>query len=384
MDLPIAMPSRKRAKGKQRKAAAASAVSDDAPADLDSLLKSMMPPSLDDHAYWYRQGQKGEKERRKTLQRILSNLSLDGDKSEENEIKSEFVFNSALKNMTLSDSVATTPPPKEECPLCMFVLPPITKMSKYMPCCGQVICRACYVRNNPMIGGQMEGLLDGSMYENCVPGRFEEMCTKMECAFCRSKDTFPMYDLAVVKQRERLETRASKGESRALVELGTIHLNGEQETINPDKKRERNVPKALECFKEAASLNNCDAYYELAMLHKLKYEPANYLACLEKAAELGSMKAHVALADIAAQMGEMKVSMAHHTILAAVGYSKDSIDQLTSGYRDGHITKDELSTSLRAYQSARKEYTSDERARLERIASRRNPDGSFIPARLYM
>ncbi len=376
------MPSRKRAKGQQRKAAAASA-SVAPEEDLESLLDSIMPPPLDDHAYWYREGQKGEKERRKTLQSMLSNLSLDGDKSEDGEIKSEFVFNSALKKLKLSDAAATIPPQKEDCPLCMYALPPNIDTSKYMACCGQVICRACDVRNNPMVGGQMEGIFS---LMNFSKGRFDENYAKIECAFCRSKDIFPVYEVAVVKQKERLETRANKGESRALVELGTLYLNGDpvSQTINSDKKSVRDASKAFECFKEAASLNNCDAYYELAMLHKLKYEPANYLACLEKAAELGSMKAHVTLADIAAEKGDMKVSILHHKVLAAVGYSKDSIDQLTSGFRAGHITKDELALSLRAYQAAREEYTSNERARLERIASRRGPDGSFIPARMYM
>ena len=381
------MPPRKRTKGKQRRAAAAaSAVSDEAPADLDSRLESLKPPPLDDYAYWYREAQKGDKERRKTLQRMLSSLSLDGDKSEENEITSEFVFNSALKKMKLSDSVVTTPPPKEECPLCMYALPPNTHASTYMPCCGKVICRACDVRNNPLVGGQIEGLFSESAFMNFMPGRFEEMCAKIECAFCRSKDIHVLSETAIIKQRERLETRANKGESRALVELGSLHLNGsEQLEMIDGKKNVRSASKALACFKEAASLGNCDAYYELARLHKLKYEPANYLACLEKAAELGSMKAHEKLADIATQMGNIKVALAHHKVLAAVGYSKDSIDQLTSGFRAGHITKDELASSLRAYQATRKEYTSDERARLERIAgSRRGPDGSFIPHRMYM
>lgn len=120
------------------------------------------------------------------------------------------------------------------------------------------------------------------------------------------------------------------------------------------------------------------------MLHKLKYEPANYLACLEKAAELGNMKAHATLADIATRMGNMKVSMAHHKVLAAVGYSEDSIDRLTSGYRGGYITKVELASSLRAYQTARKEFVNNERAQLERISSGRGPDGTVIPARRFM
>lgn len=360
------MPSRKRAQGKQRKARKAAAA-----------LSSAVSNNVD--------GVDEEEIEKETLRSMLSNLSLDGGKNEDKKIMSECEFNSALMNMHLSDVVETSPPLKQDCPLCMYALPPNTDQSKYLPCCGQVICRSCDIRNNPFAGGQLEGFTSGSALMNCMPGRVEEMCAKTECAFCRSTDIFPIIETAIVKERERLESRANKGDSRALVELGLVNLNGtKQLEIISGKKSDRNASKALACFKEAASLGNCDAYYELAMLHKLKYEPANYLACLEKAAELGSMKAHVALADIASQMGNIKVSLAHHKVLAAAGYSKDSVDQLEFGYRGGYITKGELALSLRTYQAARKEYTNKERAQMELFSSGRNPDGSLNPARRFM
>ena len=145
--------------------------------------------------------------------------------------------------------------------------------------------------------------------------------------------------------------------------------------------------KAVKYFEKAASLGNGDACYELSKRHKklcmnagdqrsLMLFAGDYLACLEKAAGLGTMEAHHDLAEIARKQNKFTVAMSHYKVLAAVGYDKHSIDQLTVGYKDGYVTKDDLESSLRAYHTSRKEFVTTARCQLELLGAgrRQRPD----------
>ena len=109
----------------------------------------------------------------------------------------------------------------------------------------------------------------------------------------------------------------------------------------------------------------------------------DYLACLEKAAGLGTMEAHHELAEIAMKQNNFKVAMSHYKVLAAVGYDKHSIDQLTVGYKDGHVTKDELASSLRAYHTSRKEFATHARCQLELLGAGMSKDGEVTASNRY-
>lgn len=212
---------------------------------------------------------------------------------------------------------------------------------------------------------------------NMMPGNFEKKLEELCCPFCRSTDDMGVCkDKSIrAKRKKILERRARNGDKRALLELGKLYLYGNTKTPEEMKAEwgigqdaaaadnydnGRDIAKALECFKEAASLGNSDAHYALSDLHLKNYEAADYLTHLEKAAELGSMEAHQDLAELAMQRQKFKLAMEHYKILAAagLGFTKKLMD----GYKEGHVTKDDLETSLRASHAARKELASTDRA----------------------
>ena len=96
------------------------------------------------------------------------------------------------------------------------------------------------------------------------------------------------------------------------------------------------------------------------------------------------MEAHDELASLAMEKKQIKVAMKHYQFLAFAGYSKESTEKLTAGYKDGFVTKEELASSLRAYQSAREEFSSKERAQMELMSAGVTSDGKVKPSRMYM
>lgn len=153
--------------------------------------------------------------------------------------------------------------------------------------------------------------------------------------------------------------------------------------IGTDNRRNQDEKKAIECFEKAASLGNCDAYHELSKLQGKLYKVDEYLAHLEKAAKLGCVEAHEELATLATKQGNIKVAMSHYKVLACVGYDQNSIDQLTIGYKSGHVSKDDLASALRSFQASRKEIITAERTHLANIGSTVSSDGKLIPSDMY-
>ena len=122
-------------------------------------------------------------------------------------------------------------------------------------------------------------------------------------------------------------------------------------------------------------MGNGDAYFELAILHRTEYKASDFFACLEKATAMGNIEARNEVAFLAMEMKQIEIAMAHYKILAAVGYSKESIQKLTAGFKDGYVTKDELESAIRAYDASRNELCSTDRMQLDRISAGVSPDG---------
>jgi TPR repeat protein len=110
---------------------------------------------------------------------------------------------------------------------------------------------------------------------------------------------------------------------------------------------------------------------------------ADYLVCVKKAAVLGVIKAHKDLADLAMKAKNYKVAMAHYKVLASVGYDRESLDHLTTGYEDGHVTKKDLETALRGFEPARKEYRTAARCQLGNFGCFESSDGKLVLSELF-
>mmetsp|Transcript_24219 Transcript_24219/g.36707 ORF Transcript_24219/g.36707 Transcript_24219/m.36707 type:complete len:407 (+) Transcript_24219:147-1367(+) len=324
-------------------------------------------------------------------------------------------FNAALNSIELNEDNDLTPPPSpQDCDLCMYRMPPGARRSKYFACCGKVVCKACFGRSTP---GNFLDMFGNSNYENLSQmerinllmstfgpngtASAEKRDEQRGCPFCRSTDDMVPYTIEHHKIRERcLLLRANKGDSRALLELACLHktgysgdsldkLKGDREfifegTVRKGKRSPEGDAKAFEYFQKSAALGNGDAYYYLSEFHRQDYNAADFFDCLVKAAALGSVEAHDELASLAMEKKQIKVAMKHYQFLALVGYSKESTEKLTAGYKDGYVTKEELASSLRAYQAAREEFSSKERAQMELMSAGVTSDGKVKPSRMYM
>ena len=276
--------------------------------------------------------------------------------------------------------------------LCMSIMPHDTKASNFYGCCGKLVCNSCFTRSSTNMFNSQGGL-------NSFLEAWQER-TNSSCPFCRSSDDVIPNDKKDCERREQcLESRANKGDSRAVLELAYIYRKGLGKT-DLDKigdndsislafgSRERSSEsrtKELQYFQKAASMGNSQAYYELAILHRKQYDAVGFFSSLQKATALGNFEAREELAYLAIEMKQVDIAMAHHKILASEGFSKESLEKLTEGYKDGCVTKDELETAIRAYHSSREELCTKERTVLELFNAGISSDGKSVkPLGMFM
>lgn len=318
----------------------------------------------------------------------------------EENAKNRRAFNDALLEKEISSDI-TVLPPRPDCDLCMHLMPPGIEASKFLGCCGKIICRACFARSSaPEFWSMMNG-------ESTVMQTMQNMlglCSQeRRCPFCRSPDDIIQFTKTEYAKRERcLESLANKGNSRAVLELAWVHQKGvsaaalvnacdenlvtsENELIPGKGNRSQESDTiALEYFNKAADLGNADAYYELSKKHRAEYNADDYFLCLSKAVNLGCIEARDDLAMLAMQKKQKHIAMEHYKILAAAGYGKETTSTLTSGYKEGCVTKDELETALRAYHAARKEICSQERTHFERCTAGTSAEGKLKTSGMYI
>lgn len=324
-------------------------------------------------------------------------------------------FNDALLEKEISSDI-THLPPQPDCDLCMYMMPPGMKASKFLGCCGKIICRACFSQSScpgfmdymkicdEKESHSVDERIRAMMQVFGQGGSFsKETQDSRRCPFCRSSDDMIQFTKEHHAKRERcLESLADKGNSRAVLELAWVHQRGYSAAAlanlnasdDPIFDRSGNVTrgnltyeghmKALEYFNKAADLGNADAYYELSKKHRADYNADDYFLCLSKAVNLGCIEARDDLAMLAMQKKQKHIAMEHYKNLAAVGYGKDTTKMLTAGYKEGCVTKDELETALRAYHAARKEIFSKERARFELMGVGISADGKVTTPGTFM
>lgn len=316
----------------------------------------------------------------------------------EDNAKKRRAFNDALLEKEISSDI-TPLPPQPDCDLCMHLMPPGIKASKFLGCCGKIICRACFARSSmPEFWSMMNG---ESTFESTAMNFMQNMSDlrsrERRCPFCRSPDDIVQLTKIGYAKRERcLESLADQGNSRAMLELAWVHQKGESAAALVNECEENVLIKgkgnrsyegdtiALEYFNKAADLENADAYYELSKKHRAEYNADDYLLCLNKAVNLGNIEARDDLAMLAMHKNQKHIALEHYKILAAAGYGNETTSTLTAGYKEGCVTKDELETALRAYHAARKEICSKERAHFERCTAGTSADGKVKTAGMYI
>ena len=227
------------------------------------------------------------------------------------------------------------PPPKEECPICMLLLPHANGLkslnSVYQPCCGKVICCGCTL---VAVGKMHMGEL------------------KRCCPFCRLPNVSSDKELV-----QRMEKRTKMNDANACCNLGCGYR---QEFWGLT----RNVKVELELLNKAVELGNLEAHLFIATAYQngdsVEKDMEKAIYHWELAAIGGHEIARHNLGWAEQQKGNMQRAMKHHMISARGGYD-DSLKQVGIGYKRGYVTKDEYASTLRAYQSTLDKMRSEQR-----------------------
>ena len=237
-------------------------------------------------------------------------------------------------NLDLGEELDVGPigtlPPREECPICMRVLPLDEGQQLYACCCGKVVCGSCHFQH------QMKST--------------ERVTT---CSFCRT--TLPDSDEEILAQ---LQKRIKLKDPDALVNLAMAHGRGKL-GVPVDQAR------CIELLRESASLGFPPAHSQLGNFHKfgemgLEQNEEEALKYWKEAAEGGHVQAQNNLGAIEDGRGDDVAAMRHWR-LSASGGSRRSVTNLIICFEDGLLQHKDLAETLQAMYCARAELMSEDR-----------------------
>jgi len=253
------------------------------------------------------------------------------DKEDCSEIVSDILGRLDISNN--DELLFRDPPPRKECPICMLPMPHANGLCgvhhAYNPCCGKLLCRGC---SNEMMQGNM----------------------KLCCAFCRTP--LPRSHKEYIK---RLKKRVKLKDAEAFFSLGCFYYHG-QRGLSQDRN------KGLELWNQAAELGSISAHYNISTAYfsgdgvEQDEKKANYH--YKMAAIGGHEEARHNLGCMEERNGNRRRAMKHFMIAASAG-DELSLTAVGKGFRYGCVTKDEYTSTLRAYQSSCDDMKSEQRAK---------------------
>ena len=231
------------------------------------------------------------------------------------------------------------PMPREECPICMVVMPLNSSMQTYMQCCGKVICSGCIYAH------QMANLdIDDGAGDTCP--------------FCRypAPDSDDSHEEII----KCLMARVKIDDALAIVQLANHYCVGEF-GLPVDRA------KAIRLLEQAADLGCASANCSLAALYfqgddggLLKTDQQKAKLHWEFAAKKGDPDAHFRIGLIEWDNGNHDIGIRHVRISAQLG-SKKSVDFLREMAKRGNLSKEELEESEKACNVAIEAMRTEER-----------------------
>jgi tetratricopeptide (TPR) repeat protein len=207
-------------------------------------------------------------------------------------------------------------------------------MEKYYPCCGKNICRGC-------------------LYS------FRESANIGKCPFCNADCNRTRED-----QVEDLMKRVEANDATSICLLAYCcykGLNGVQQ----------DHVKAMELFTKALELGCSKAHYQLGNIY---HEGGNLKKAKfhnEAAAMAGNEVARCNLGVMEAQSGNIERAIKHWTIAASAG-SYHSMHELIIFFKQGHVSRESIDSTLIAYNNACAELRSEARDACIRAITERN------------
>ena len=218
------------------------------------------------------------------------------------------------------------PPQNEDCPICFLRLPTLSSGWRHRTCCGKRICSGCIHAVN-------------------------KMDAERKCPFCRVPTPTEQDGI------KQITKRAETGDAEAITGLGYLYWRG-SDGLPQDFER------ALELWHRAAELGHAGAYNNIGYSYwngrGVERDEKKGKHYCELSAMGGNTDARYHLGIIEENAGNMDKALKHHMI--AVGFGDDgSLKQMKQLFMKGHVTKDEYSKALKAYQAYLGEIKSDQR-----------------------
>ena len=235
--------------------------------------------------------------------------------------------------------------PTEDCAICLVPLPPVKSETCYLACCGNIICKACYIENKASINKQNEKKSAGKKLA-------------FACPFCR--EPIPTSD----EEYAQLQARCLKNDHNALRNMGCSFVKGYLGKAKDELK-------ALDCYIRAAELGSPEVCVGIAEC----YREGNGVAIDNERAALferigalrGSVVARHNIGKSEYDSGNHEVAIRHWKIAAEAGY-QSSLNKLkeihnADGKKPGKefISKEEMDTAYRSGHEAQMEVRSEER-----------------------
>ena len=225
-------------------------------------------------------------------------------------------------------------PPREECPICMQVLPIHGSLHTYFPCCGKIICCGCDHQHSMKSG----------------KGR--------TCAFCR--EPLPKSDDEnLARLNKRVELKDPVALSNMALDNLAMHRGEGGLGLPVDHA------KCIELLREAADLGFPSALHYLGIFYHdgdigLEQNDGEALKFWEKAAEGGHLISRYNLGCMANENGDRVAAMRHFRVSASGGF-RNSMGALIEYFEDGLLQHGDLAETIQTFYRVRGEMKSEER-----------------------
>ena len=221
-------------------------------------------------------------------------------------------------------------PQREECPICMRVLPLHAALHMYFACCGKSVCLGC---------DRQHGIKNKEQADTC--------------AFCRTEHPESDEEILV-----RLRKRVERKDPKALHSMSSAYGYGRYGLLVDQAK-------CVDLLRKSAGLGYPVAQSQLGNLYDdgdmgLEQSEEEALKYWEKAAKGGHVISRHNLGCTENKNGDVVAAMDHWR-LSASGGSKDSIKLLIVCFEDGFLRHGDLAETLQAMYLARAEMKSGER-----------------------
>ena len=223
-------------------------------------------------------------------------------------------------------------PPREECPICMRVLPIHPMLHNYFDCCGKFICGGCNYQHQMKSG---DGL--------------------RTCAFCRT--TLPKSEEEILA---RLNKRVERKDPKALC-LMAMHFGLGELGLPVDQT------KCIDLLRQSAGLGFPDAQYQLGIFHHrgemgLEQNEEEARKYYQEAAEEGYLMSRHNLGCSQADSGDHVAAIRHWRLSASGGF-RNSFCNIIMYFEHGLLHHGDLAKTLQALYRSRTEMRSEDRAK---------------------